>query len=87
MSLWSFINSGVGGIDAGTKMKREPIGVGDGIVKTFSLEKTPIGAVTLFLDGGEYEGAYSQDAELKTVTFDEAPYDQAKITALYTVAI
>ena len=87
MSLWSFINSGVGGVESGSKMHRDNLGTGDDATKIFDLEKTPVGAVTLFLDGGEFEGNYTQDAEQKKVTFQEAPYQDAKITALYAVAI
>jgi len=87
MSLWSFINSGIGGTgENGTKPHRDNLGTGDGVTKIFDLEKTPIGAVTLFLDGAEFEGNYTIDAEQKKCTFETAPYENAVIRALYGVS-
>ncbi len=88
MSLWPFINSGVGGCgENGTQPQRDPLGTGDDIEKIFNLEFTPVGSVTIFLDGAEYEGNYTVDADQKKVTFETAPYTGAVIRALYGRAV
>ena len=70
-----------------TRYYNDRVGTGDASTVEFTLDNTPLGAITLYVDGVEQTLTTDYTISGATITFDSAPGDDTMISANYRIRL